>query len=59
MSPILSGMEISGTGSDLEAAVSGADIIVTATSAQAPLLQAAWMKPGATPHAIPAVRSRR
>ena len=25
----------------------GADILVTATSAQAPLLKAAWMKPGA------------
>jgi len=46
MSPILSGMEIQGTGSDLEAATSKADIIVTATSAQAPLLKADWVKPG-------------
>jgi ornithine cyclodeaminase/alanine dehydrogenase-like protein (mu-crystallin family) len=29
-----------------EHAMSGADILVTATSAQAPLLKAAWMKPG-------------
>jgi ornithine cyclodeaminase/alanine dehydrogenase-like protein (mu-crystallin family) len=28
-------------------AIDGADIIVTATSAQAPLLKAAWVKPGA------------
>lgn len=33
--------------SDLQRATSDADIIVTATSAQAPLLKAAWMKPGA------------
>ena len=33
MSPIVADMEISGTGSDLEAAISDADIIVTATSA--------------------------
>ena len=31
---------------DGEKAMSGADILVTATSAQAPLLKAAWMKPG-------------
>ena len=47
MSPIVPDVEISGTNSDLESATSGADIIVTATSAQAPLLKAAWMKPGA------------
>jgi N-[(2S)-2-amino-2-carboxyethyl]-L-glutamate dehydrogenase len=47
MSPVIPGMEIRGTGSDLAAATSEADIIVTATSAQAPLLKAAWMKPGA------------
>ena len=47
MSPILPDVEIAGTGTDLEAAVGDADIIVTATSAQAPLLKAAWMKPGA------------
>ena len=47
MSNILPGMEISGTQTNLEAAVSDADIIVTATSAQAPLLKADWVKPGA------------
>lgn len=47
MAPILNDMEFNGTGTDLEAAVNGADIIVTATSAQAPLLKAAWMKTGA------------
>ncbi len=35
------------TGTDGQAAMDGADILVTATSAQAPLLKAAWMKPGA------------
>ncbi len=47
MSPILPNMKIMVTNSDLEAAVHGADVIVTATSAQAPLLKAAWVKPGA------------
>ena len=47
MSPILPEMEFVGTNSDLESATSSADIIVTATSAQAPLLKAAWVKPGA------------
>ena len=47
MSPILADMDISGTACDLEAAATGADVIVTATSAQAPLLKAAWVKPGA------------
>ena len=47
MSAILPSMEFVGTRSDLEKATSDADIIVTATSAQAPLLKAAWMKPGA------------
>lgn len=46
MSPILPDVVIKGTNSDLEAATSEADVIVTATSAQAPLLKAAWMKPG-------------
>ncbi len=32
---------------DAQKAMEGADILVTATSAQAPLLKAAWMKPGA------------
>lgn len=41
--------DISFTGADMrpEIAMSGADILVTATSAQAPLLKATWMKPGA------------
>ncbi|MEZ5299330.1 MAG: ornithine cyclodeaminase family protein [Verrucomicrobiales bacterium] len=47
MSPILPDVAITGTGSDLEKAVGGADIIVTGTSAQAPLLKADWVKPGA------------
>ncbi len=47
MSPIVGDMNIRGTSTDLEAAVSDADVIVTATSAQAPLLKAEWMKPGA------------
>jgi ornithine cyclodeaminase/alanine dehydrogenase-like protein (mu-crystallin family) len=32
---------------DLQTAMNGADILVTATGAQAPLLKAEWMKPGA------------
>tara|TARA_R110002096_G_scaffold376724_6_gene570478 strand:+ start:8281 stop:9339 length:1059 start_codon:yes stop_codon:yes gene_type:complete len=47
MGPIFEDMEISGAMTKLEDAVSDADIIVTATSAQAPLLKAKWMKPGA------------
>lgn len=47
LAPILPGMTITGTDTDLEESVSDADIIVTATSAQAPLLKAAWVKPGA------------
>lgn len=47
MSAIIPDMEISATNSDLQRAVDGADIIVTATSAQAPLLKAKWMKAGA------------
>lgn len=47
MAPLLPGMEFVATGTDLRAATEDADIIVTATSAQAPLLKAAWMKPGA------------
>ena len=46
MAPILDDVEIRGTGTDLAAAVSDADIVVTATSAQAPLLKAEWLKPG-------------
>jgi len=47
MSPILSDMNLVATETSLEAAADGADILVTATSAQEPLLKAAWMKPGA------------
>ncbi len=47
MQPVIPEMEIVGTKGDLESAVSEADVIVTATSAQAPLLKAAWIKPGA------------
>ena len=46
MAPILADMEVVGTGSNLQAAVSDADVIVTATSAQAPLLQPQWVKEG-------------
>ena len=47
MSAIVPGVDFKACDSDLEAATSGTDIIVTATSAQAPLLKAEWMKPGA------------
>ena len=47
MSSIIPDMEFSAANSDLKNAVDGADIIVTATSAQAPLLKAEWMKKGA------------
>jgi ornithine cyclodeaminase/alanine dehydrogenase-like protein (mu-crystallin family) len=46
MSPILKDVNITGTNSDLQQAVEDADVIVTATSAQAPLLKADWVKPG-------------
>ncbi len=47
MSAIIPTMQFEKAGSDLSKAASDADIIVTATSAQAPLLKAEWMKPGA------------
>jgi ornithine cyclodeaminase/alanine dehydrogenase-like protein (mu-crystallin family) len=47
MSAILPMLTFEKADTDLEAAVGDADIIVTATSAQAPLLKAAWVKPGA------------
>lgn len=47
MSAIIPEMQFTVCNSDLEAATGDADIIVTATSAQAPLLKADWMKPGA------------
>jgi N-[(2S)-2-amino-2-carboxyethyl]-L-glutamate dehydrogenase len=47
MQALLPDMKFVGADTVLRDAVDGADIIVTATSAQAPLLEAAWMKPGA------------
>lgn len=47
MSAIIPDMEFVKGGTDLAKATDGADIIVTATSAQAPLLKADWVKPGA------------
>jgi ornithine cyclodeaminase/alanine dehydrogenase-like protein (mu-crystallin family) len=47
MSSIVPSMRFEATASDLAAACQDSDILVTATSAQAPLLKAAWMKPGA------------
>jgi N-[(2S)-2-amino-2-carboxyethyl]-L-glutamate dehydrogenase len=47
MQALLPDMKFVAADTVLRDAVDGADIIVTATSAQAPLLEAAWMKPGA------------
>ena len=47
LSPLLPDMHFVGTNTHGRAAIEGADILVTATSAQAPLLKASWMKPGA------------
>lgn len=47
LSPLVADMEFIACGGSLETAVRGSDIIVTATSAQAPLLKAAWIKEGA------------
>lgn len=46
LSPIFPGVTFVPCKTDLQSAVSTADIIVTATSAQAPLLKAAWIRPG-------------
>jgi ornithine cyclodeaminase/alanine dehydrogenase-like protein (mu-crystallin family) len=46
LAPVLRDMEFVAAGTDGGRAMDGADILVTATSAQAPLLKAAWMKPG-------------
>lgn len=47
LSPLLPDMKFVAAGTHGRAAMHGADILVTATSVQAPLLKAAWMKPGA------------
>ncbi len=47
LSPLFPDMEFVAANTHGRAAMDGADILVTATSAQAPLLKAAWMKPGA------------
>ena len=46
LAPVLPDVEFVTAGTDGARAMDGADILVTATSAQAPLLKAAWMKPG-------------
>ncbi len=46
MQPILPDMRFVAAETNLEKAMDGADILVTGTSAQAPLLKAAWVKPG-------------
>ena len=47
MSTIFPEMTFVAAKTDLKVAMDGADILVTGTSAQAPLLKAEWMKPGA------------
>ncbi|MHC4398421.1 MAG: ornithine cyclodeaminase family protein [Planctomycetota bacterium] len=46
MAPILPEMKFVSAQMRGEVAIQEADVVVTATSAQAPLLKAAWMKPG-------------
>jgi N-[(2S)-2-amino-2-carboxyethyl]-L-glutamate dehydrogenase len=46
MGALFGDIEFTCVGNDGRAAMDGADILVTATSAQAPLLKAEWMKPG-------------
>ena len=47
LSPLLPDINFIRANTVAKDAMSGADILVTATSAQAPLLKAEWMKPGA------------
>lgn len=47
MKALLPDVNFMATKTDSQRAMDGADILVTATSAQAPLLKAPWMKPGA------------
>ena len=47
MQKLLPDMQFEGAETNGQRAMEDADILVTATSAQAPLLKAAWMKPGA------------
>ncbi|NOQ36514.1 MAG: ornithine cyclodeaminase family protein [Methylococcaceae bacterium] len=47
LSPLLTDMTFVAAKTHARAAMDGADILVTATSAQAPLLKAEWMKKGA------------
>ncbi|MDX2380793.1 MAG: ornithine cyclodeaminase family protein [Acidimicrobiia bacterium] len=46
MGALFADIEFTCVGNDGRAAMDGADILVTATSAQAPLLKADWMQPG-------------
>lgn len=47
LSPLLPDMAFTATATNAREAMETADILVTATSAQAPLLKADWVKPGA------------
>ncbi|MCK4674548.1 MAG: ornithine cyclodeaminase family protein [Gammaproteobacteria bacterium] len=47
LSPLFPDMDFTGANTHGRAAMQDADILVTATSVQAPLLKASWIKPGA------------